>query len=337
MALVPHLGDGTVLPHFLGVNRTPRHDPGPAFDNISLRLGEVKEIVWPDDPRSRSKRLVEYRVYVEQRVNGTGNGRMYENCLLANPFGGLADRASWTLRAAASDRSKASRTLGSKVLLLCVNGENAAPVIVGGMRDPRDEGDDGTKSEPTHQLDVTFNGVKITVNGDGEFVLTYGGKTDADGTTQVSEDVAGAFVKLDRDGGVTVSDGTGKNSVRVNHKDGKVQIARDQAFELGEATDHMLLGESYRKAQQELHDKLQAQLQTLQQLVVVASTALNAAGTAMQTPVTGAVAAATPIAGAGAAFQAVGAAAGNMRQALADFEQAAAQKNSFLSKKNSSD
>lgn len=327
---MPELPDGTVLPHFVAAERTPHYDPGASFDNLRLRLGEVKEIVWPDDKRSRSKRYVEYRVYVEQRRNGTGFGRMYENCLLANPLAGLADQAVWTLRAAGPDRVKGSPTLGSKVLLLCVNGENASPVIIGGLRDPKDGKDQGTTSSPKHYARLAFNGVVFEVNDDGELIVTYGGKTKADGTTDVASDVAGAHVKLDKDGGITVSDGSGKNAVSISHHDGKVRVARENGFEVGAATDKMVLGTSYRDAEKQLYTQLRTELKQLQTLLQTAGTAITTAA-AQPVPPGGVVGTLAP---AGAALLAAAQVAGAMDQAYEGFEQAAAQKTDFLSDKD---
>ena len=128
-----------VLPHYLEM-RPPSGDG--AFGNMVMRVGEVQELIPPDDPRNLSKKFIEYRVLV-QHLDGetlTGTSREYAHCVLINPFGGLADRAFWLLRAD-SKRDDTGLGKGSKVLMMCVNGEHNSAVILGGVRYETDAGD----------------------------------------------------------------------------------------------------------------------------------------------------------------------------------------------------
>jgi hypothetical protein len=100
---MPLLPDGSVIPAFLDLAVPRRFSDGGAFNEPFLRMGEVQDIIYPDDKRSRSKKFVEYRVLVQRRANGTGNTKVYENCMLWNPLAGLADRCEFTLRADTSE------------------------------------------------------------------------------------------------------------------------------------------------------------------------------------------------------------------------------------------
>jgi hypothetical protein len=324
-----------IIPSFLGRRTDPSFDDGGAFGNYAMRMGEVQELIWPSDKRNLNKRVIEYRVMVQHRGGGTGVTKMYDHCVLINPIGSLADYMVWTLRADKSAGRKDSVGTGSKVLLLCINGESNNAVIIGGIRDDQDDAEEkGTKDDPGHHLRFAFNGIGVTVDNDGQLTVTYGGATKADGTTDVDDSKIGTSLFLDKDGGARLGDKDAKNSFFVDHANSKVVISRDTAFELGAHTDFMLLGQSFRQAQQQMNAQLQAQLQTLQQLLITAGTAIATTSTA-PTPVPGLPQ--PTLAPAGAALIAAAQIAAQMGQTIQQFEQAAAQKNSFLSKYNSAD
>lgn len=308
-----------ILPAHLSVASTPRHYDGDVFDNVRVRFGEVQGIYYPDGEKNRSKKFAEYSVYVQYRANGVMAAKLYENCVLINQFGGLADQETFTLRfeEQPSTRQKGQTKLGkgTKVLIACINGETERAVIIGGMRDAAD--DDSDLKDKGHNYHWLFNGVSFDVNKDGEVTLMYSGATDIDGKTSADSSKTGTLITLDKDGHVV-----------IKHKQGVLT---------GDASDHTLLGESFRNAQQQMNTKFQAQLKQLQSLLVTAASALTTAGSSMVTPVAGAVAAAPQITAAATALQAAAAVAGQLGQAVADFEQAAGQKNSFLSQYNKSD
>lgn len=224
-----------VIPSFLdnGVDRPP-YD-GNAFGNVRLRPGEVQEVIYPSDPRSLSRRVVEYRVLVQHVDNGTAVSKMYDYCVVSNPFGGGADFLRYTLRSEPS----ASRTggqratgpgLGAKVVLLCVSGDQRCGLIIGGQVDARGE----AETDLGHQLHFRFNGLDFVVNRDGELAVTNLGPQDAKGALAegADEDAAGSFVRLDKTGGVVVSDKAGDNSVVLDRAAGAVTVKAAQQMVL---------------------------------------------------------------------------------------------------------
>jgi hypothetical protein len=338
---MPMLPNGDVVPSFLSVDSAlPMYD-GDAFNNVRLRIGEVQELIYPDDKRSRSKKFIEYRVFVQQRSNGTGNGKMYENCLLVNLFGGLADRCEYTLRADKStDRPKEGVGKGSKVLVLCVNGSSNHSYIVGGVRDAKDLSDKDIAKDLGHHYYWVFNGVSMYVDNDGQFLLTYNGKTDADGKTEVKDSERGTRMAFLKDGSwnINTRDPDDQNKtdqyIFIDHKSrksihraknewqlqvasGKATILADQGLHVGDATDEVLLGKSYRDAQKQLNDKL---ADILQQISIQLSSAVDPSSGAPITQV-----------------QAAGALCAQAVMAIKQFEASASAKNSFLSKKNKTD
>jgi phage baseplate assembly protein gpV len=334
---MPNIGRN-IIPSSLGIQVTPRHHDGDVFDNTRLRMGEVKEIVYPNDSKSLSKKFVEYSVFVQHRGGGTGLGKMYYHCVLSSSFGGFADQCHYTFRVDASVK-KGELGLGSKVLLLCINGEHSNAVIVGGLRDQSDKSGFGGKEAKDlgHYFHFNFNGVSADIDKDGQFTLVYNGATKIDGTTSVDSSKTGTRFQLDKEGNARLGDKDDKNLLLIDHANSKVVIKRDTAFELGEATDYMLLGQSFRQAQQQMNNQLLALLNTLKGLLTAVGTAMTAAGASMVTPIAGAVLAAPQFTAAGTALVGATQTVGQMAQAIQTFEQAAGQKNSFLSQKNKAD
>jgi hypothetical protein len=174
------LSDGTVLPSYLSVHSGAYADG--QFDNIALRVGEVKEILYPDNPRSLSKKFTEYVVSVQMKDGaGVGVPIVYPNCIVAQQFGGVADYFTYTLRAddgsTQGDTTKAGLGNGSLVLLLCLNGETSRPFIIGGFP----VNDDDSDAALEHNLHFRFNGINVEVNKDGELSVSFQGATDAAG------------------------------------------------------------------------------------------------------------------------------------------------------------
>ncbi len=220
------------------------------FNNVMLRIGEVQEIVYPDDPRSVSKRFTEYRVWVQHRSNETAVSKMYDHCATLDAFGGLADFFKFTYRSDTSTGRKVGGSpvqgVGSKVAILCVNGENQNAVIVGGFRDsngPHDDKADG------HRLHFSFNGVDVAIDKEGALTLGVGGATDATGKT--IGDAVGTTITMSTDGEVVVDS---KKAIRFG-------AGGDQPF---------VLGNKWVSLMEELVDE------------IVAITVFNAAGTTTQ-------------------------------------------------------
>ena len=179
---------------------------GRAFGNFKLQIGEVIAIHYPKDPKNVSKKFIEYQVWVQQRSNGTANSVQYENCLHINTLAGLADKFNFTLRADNVVNKKTLFGRGSKVLLLCLNGEPSNAVIIGGLRDYADD-DDGVHGKDHvglgHHMHFVFNGVDVFINDDGELTLSINGPTNNDGTAKV-KDAGGSLLRMSKDGGFMV-------------------------------------------------------------------------------------------------------------------------------------
>jgi hypothetical protein len=224
--VVPGHADGGFLP-----------DNG-VSGNVMLRIGEVQNIYYPEDQENVSKRFIEYRVWVAHKANGTAVTKMYDHCIAIDNLAGIADYSYVTYRAdsSASGQNGQKRPApgkGARVILLCINGESQNAVILGGVRnanapDVKDTIDDG------HHMHSVFNGIDMLINKDGELTLTYNGATDLSGdpTEDTNTDAAGTFVKIDKDGNVTVSDANGDNKIFIDRVNGKVQLTAKTEMDL---------------------------------------------------------------------------------------------------------
>ena len=321
--------DGTVVPHYLGLQSRGYVEDTGNFTNFALRLGEVKDVIDPSSDQSLTGKYFEYSVEVQHRDgSGPGTSTMYTNCLLINLFGTGGDRCRYTLRKDDKDNKDQEDDgvgIGAKVLLLCVNGEGTRTWIIGGVRDPETDEEKDTQDDGHNWL-WEFNGLKQTINKDGEFTITFRGATDNKGKLKdgVKEENGNAKLFFDKDGGCTFSDGDkGKEKLVFSKKDKKTTmesggtmalkapdgvtidtdkntvITADKTY-IGSknAAEALVLGTKYRDAENTLHNdladgfsSLSQNITSLSQSVTQCGTALNMAGTLMKTPIYGAIAA----------------------------------------------
>lgn len=208
---------------------------GNAFGNVRLRPGEVQAIYGKNHAMNVSKKFTEYDVYVQHRANHTAVSKMYNHVYAMDAFGGIADTYTYTLRADASgNRFPLKPGLGSKVLILCLNGENDNAVIIGGIRDSNGPVDDPALG---HHLHWRFNGIDASINKDGELVIEYQGAQNNDGSLAdgVDEKSTGTTITFSKDGNVEIADAVkdgdqtvAKNLILLDHVNSKIVITADK-------------------------------------------------------------------------------------------------------------
>lgn len=225
------LSDNTVIPSYLDVRgRGVPMDDG-SLTNLGLRLGEVKEIVYPDDPRSISKRLLEYRVEVQHRDGyGPGTTLIYDTCMVANLFGGMADVFRYTLRQ--DDQSKTAESglgVGSKVLILCVNGQTTRAIILGGVRDTHLDQSTVETKDDGHNLYFEFNGLSFRINKDGEARIQFKGATKVDGSL-AGDNNGPTTVEFRKDGSLAISTKDENQSILIDNASKKVDFSFDSSW-----------------------------------------------------------------------------------------------------------
>src|SRR5271166_895280 len=268
------LSDGSVVPSFLDAfNSTDNHLGPSGSNNMVLRIGEVVAILYPSDSNNVSGKYTEYRVLVSER-NGTSHGatRYYGNCYVGSLFGGVADFMTYTLRPSTqSDLNDFNVGLGSKVLLLCANGDEAQSIIIGGVRDSTSHPPNPDDSQDLgHHLDFVFNGVKGNINKDGEFSLIFNGATDPNGELKDGVDSSNSSAALQM-----AKDGT------LNLSSPSNTTIKSKGLLVGDATDHTVLGDTYRQAEDQMLQSLSTGLSTVSTQLGVAGTSITLAGTGL--------------------------------------------------------
>ena len=205
---------------------------------MQLLMGEVKEIIDPTDAKSLSKKYLEYTVDVQHRSgSGPASTVRFTNCLLVNPFGGIADKIHYTLRADPDDPTgKDVAKTGAKVLLLCVHGSSNNAFIIGGIRE--DKGKDEKEfpdKKDQHQLFFEFNGVQLNINNDGELQVRYRGPTAVSGKLKSDEEDAdsatsGATIIFTKEGGIKAYTKDEKQFIHLDHENKKIDILADEEW-----------------------------------------------------------------------------------------------------------
>lgn len=329
--------DIPVLPHYLAPMGEQRPD---VFNNFALRVGEVVELVYPDDPRSLSKKVLEYRVLIQHLDNDlAATGRIYPHCVLLNPFGGVADKVSWTFRADPGRKDETGLGKGSKVLVLCVNGEHNSAVIIGGVRDEKDN--QKTSKEQEHHFFAVFNGVKLTVTRDGEFSFIRQGPTDIDGKvldgTPSDAQTSGLIVFQNGSialGAANSRDGDMDQVITIDQPARQIKMKAGSGVHVGQATDEWPLFATYRRAEQQLHSTLVSLLTSATALIATMAEGAKAAAVLHVIPIVGPILAAPAIGSVGVQLTAIMALIQSAINAINTFEGSAA---SYLSKLNKND
>lgn len=230
------LDDNTVMPSYMGAR--PMGDTSPDtgyFSDMGMRSGEVREIIYPSDERSLSKKYTEYTVETSIFSEGTSTTQTYFNCALINQFGGVADKIHYTLRP--SDKSRPTEDgigVGSKVLLLCIDGKRSQAIILGGVREAGKlkENETTEKKENGHNLFFEFNGVRTEINDDGELTVQFRGATQNDGKLRDSADskASGSKIILNKTGGIKIHTADEDQYIFIDHSTKKINVLADDEW-----------------------------------------------------------------------------------------------------------
>lgn len=310
----------TVLPSYLMFQQ----DSQPLRERLStefaMRPGVVVQKYAPDSDDSYSKKYWEYDVQVVMQ-DGAGEQpttRIYSHCPIVSMYGGVADYDYWAPRIEEPKKTDAGATeesgvkydpdspnLGSNVLVMCINAEASKGYIVGALHheksgDPPKELGDGPYRE------VQYNGVNLKINKDGELFVHRKGPTKIDGepVNNDGDKVKQPQLSIDKNGLVTVKTGDGKQVIKLDLDNGKLEILADkgvtvevsqgkletkasQGVKLG-GDEKLVLGDKYTDAEDAFLTDLQGKLTQLVRLV----TSLAATTAAITTVTPGAPAAA---------------------------------------------
>lgn len=346
------LADGTVLPSFLDTRSSalPRARDIDQND-LRLRVGRIVASHAPDASSNSNGTVYEYDVEVDI---GAGVTKVYPRAVMSDPLGGLADTLFYKPRLSTGGNDLNKLDTGTRVLLLCVNGQSGRSLIIGGTKH---HGKKAKESVVDGVFRAEVNGIILHINEDGELKVTHKGATNDDGTVKTDGATTnGTFIQLDKNGDVKI--GTGSSSSTLIHMESSGQVMNLNATSnvkiqssgvmTGAATDSTLMGSTYRRDKTVMHSTMMPLLTALSALASTAGTGfttaaaqLQAAGVAQKVPVAGAVAASVPIQAASvacmtaaAAVTAMGPLFTQLMAAIQIFESKAA---THLSLKNKSD
>lgn len=301
------LNDGTIIPSFLGAAPAGAEAHSGQIGGLGLKVGEVKEIIYPKSDKSVSKKFLEYRVIVQDTDSvGRGFATEYGNCYTSSMFGGVADKFRFTYR----KQQKATKTglgEGSKVVILCINGNTSNALIIGGLRDGVNDKENDPEDDLGHHLRWEFNGLLVNIDKDGQFLCHRRGPTDETGKVLKDfEDDGGAFIQLNQAGDVDLVDGgDGNNTIKLDHRNDHIGIeaakgsitvkckdeinveTTDQFINLkakrgvnigsAGADEPLVKGKTMRQDQKTLHNKVKSSLQMAQQMINQAGTQITQA------------------------------------------------------------
>ena len=176
------------------------------YANASLRIGVIKQIYDIEDVKNESKSNIEYDVLVFQQDSNKGViPTVYRGCVTMDVIGGIADFHEYVKSTPTDGKTKSvNADDGSYVLLLCIDGTSSRGVIVGALPH-HDRKSTLPNLKGTKHLEGEYNGLRYKINKDGEFTLTFKGKTDKKGKP-LDAAKGGSQIRIEKDGSVEIND-----------------------------------------------------------------------------------------------------------------------------------
>jgi hypothetical protein len=222
--------DGVIIPSYLSSAPVGLSKDNGFQTNITLRYGEVKVLLYPDNDKNQNGRFIEYYVDVTGKDGfGARTTIRYHTCQLVNIFGSAADLCRYTLRTGNPDQDTVG--VGAKVLLLCIDGEQSRAFIIGGVRDSNASRDlpQGVDTNQGHNYFWEFNGAQQTVDKDGQLQFMFRGATTVYGalTKDADPNAEGSTILFTKTGGIKSSTPQEDQFVFLDHENKKLSILTD--------------------------------------------------------------------------------------------------------------
>jgi phage gp45-like len=233
------------IPHYLASRDTSAAmGPRDFFNDVSIYVGEVTDIIQRDDPKSHSRKFTEYVVLVWRRKSNGPQERLMYRCTQADSFGGIGDLLRFSYRSSTSNPlqnapqsgtgSRNSLTNGAAVLVACINGDRSNAVIIGGIPHPSRRELDPPSSDGDRYLRSKFNGVEMAIADDGSFELKVPGPTDTDGKPDNRDsNNHGSKVTFAANGSISIDD---QNGDIVTVDPGSKSISIESGTKLSESS-----------------------------------------------------------------------------------------------------
>lgn len=236
------LPSGSVLPSGLleeGMESVSAYDH--SFRNYSIKMGVVINSYDLGDPSNVNKVGVEYDVAVtEQNGHLAQNVITYQNCMVMESFGGIADYMEYRLRPQKKvDKKRSKKDMayqdGSIVLVMCISGSSDNAIILGGLKHPK------RKTQLTKENGLSlyseYNGLCYSIDKNGALKILFKGATDHEGKP-LDEKVSGSVIDILKDGTISLSDGN-KESLKLDKTNKTVSINSEKQMSLN--TDDVIV------------------------------------------------------------------------------------------------
>ncbi|CAK0749535.1 hypothetical protein CCP1ISM_330002 [Azospirillaceae bacterium] len=203
-----------------------------------VHLVTIREIYYVDDIKNKSKYQVEYNIRVEF---GDRHGQEYENVTAVNLYGGMMNISEMVYspkeQTTKGDRNADDSYMfdhdGSQVVIAFMDGYPNKPFIIGGWNHTNNNVFATKKEDGVRKIEE-FNGIRLNINKDGEFILTYyGGKRNSKTKKTALPDTAPTTFKIDKDGSWSVDDKENQ-LIKISRKDKKITISQNASVKPAE-------------------------------------------------------------------------------------------------------
>jgi len=203
------------------------------FNNFKLKKGTVIDIVYPEDPRSKSRARIEFIVNIGGRhvpgvtdLRNRGAIYNYSEKTRNIPKKSLENKI---------DASVFSENLDHEfVYVLFLNGDEDYPIIIGSDEHPRHSSyKKSSKADGDFDKDE-FLGIEVKIDKDSNYTVAHLGRKDKDGVIE-NPDAVGSIIKLHGNGDYEIdsygTDGTSDLRMKFTKANKKFELyANDNSF-----------------------------------------------------------------------------------------------------------
>jgi hypothetical protein len=203
--------------------------------NTPLRVGVITQIHEIDDEKNSSKLFPEYDIVTSQQNGEMGSTFVeYTNCIGMDSIGGIADFFEMKLRKYKDEDYRKTYQFdkqdGTIVLILCIDGHSDKAIIIGGVPNPVRK--TVLKKDKEIHMEGEFNGIRFYIDKDGAIKLTQKTPTNQKDGKPISEDNAGTFITIEKDGSIEFGDDKlDKELAKGNKKEEKKEGEKEEEEE----------------------------------------------------------------------------------------------------------
>lgn len=194
--------DGGIIPSGIPISKKKQRSDQHKF--MSLKIGQIVSIVYPDDPKSTSKKRIEYIVEID--------GQDYLNCVDARNGGGINNYyekvkkdSTYSSTGELGPSTFNEQIDGELVYVLFLDGDGDIPIIIGSAQHPL------TEHKPKKEDGIfsieRFNGIEFFIDKDGNFSLSQVGIKNNKGEVQ-NPDGVGSKISLYSNGNIEMNAST---------------------------------------------------------------------------------------------------------------------------------